>query len=154
MTFFSVRSFGTSLRKPATLAGISRPTECLWLKQSRGVGHGRRRRGRLCRYRPMSVRVSRGLAAQRFRTAIAVELSRSVSTVSREALRGGLSSYRAAPTKRPPNARRRRPRLWKLALDDRLRQNVESKLNACFSPQQISKQKLSDFPADETNGVS
>ena len=88
MAFFTARASGASLRKSAALAGISRSTACLWLKQSGGV------RPRATKPRPalrLSLdereTISRGLAANRSLTSIAAELGRPVSTVSREVLR-------------------------------------------------------------------
>ncbi|TFC93291.1 IS30 family transposase [Cryobacterium breve] len=150
MAFFTARASGASLRKSAALAGISRSTACLWLKQSGGV------RPRATKPRPalrLSLdereTISRGLAARRSLTAIAAELGRPVSTVSREVLRNsGRNGYRAAHAERLAEARSRRPRLGKLASDDRLREHVESKLRVCWSPQQISKRLITEFPDD------
>ena len=154
MAFFTARASGTSLRKSAVLAGISRSTACLWLKQSGGV-RPRATKPRSALRLSLDEResISRVLAAQRSLTVIAAELGRPVSTISREVLRNSSSSgYRAAPAERLAAARTRRPRLGKLALDDRLRQHVESKLNVCWSPQQISKRMLSEFPDYECQG--
>jgi IS30 family transposase len=105
--------------------------------------------------RGLAVSRSRGLAASRSLTAIAAELGRPVSTISREVLRNsGKSGYRAAATERLAVARTRRARLGKLALDDRLREHVESKLNVCWSPQQISKRLLKEFPDAQRMRVS
>ncbi|WP_370294989.1 helix-turn-helix domain-containing protein [Cryobacterium sp. MDB2-A-1] len=102
MAFFTARASGASLRKSAALTGISRSTACLWLKQSGGV------RPRATKPRPalrLSLdereTISRGLAANRSLTAIASELGRPVSTVSREVLRNsGRNGYRAAHAER------------------------------------------------------
>jgi len=156
MVFFLACASGTSLRKSAALAGTSGSTACLWLKQSGGD------RPRATKPRPalrLSLddreSISRGLAASRSLTAIAAELGRPVSTISREVLRNsGKSGYRAAATERLAVARTRRPRLGKLALDDRLREHVESKLNVYWSPQQISKRLLKEFPDAQRMRVS
>ena len=156
MAFFTARASGTSLRKSAALAGISRSTACLWLKQSGGV------RPRATKPRPalrLSLddreTISRGLAANRSLTAIAAELGRPVSTISREVRRNsGNGGYRADPAERLAEASARRSRLGKLALDDRLREHVESKLNVCWSPQQISKRLIAEFTDDQRMRVS
>ena len=117
MAFFTARASGASLRKSGALAGISKSTACLWLKQSGGV------RPRATKLRP-ALRLSlderetkpRRLAASRSLTAIAVELGRPVSTVSRQVLRNSeRNGYRAAHAERLAEAHSRRPRLGKLA---------------------------------------
>ena len=156
MAFFTARASGTSLRKSAALAGISRSTACLWLKQSGGV------RPRATKPRPalrLSLddreTISRGLAANRSLTSIAAELGHPVSTISREVRRNsGNGGYRADPAERLAEASARRSRLGKLALDDRLREHVESKLNVCWSPQQISKRLIAEFTDDQRMRVS
>ncbi|WP_104197265.1 helix-turn-helix domain-containing protein [Cryobacterium sp. M15] len=101
MAFFTARASGTSLRKSAALAGISRSTACLWLKQSGGV------RPRATKPQPAlrltlddRESISRGLAASRSLTAIAAELRRPVSTVSREC---SAIVARADTVRLPPN---------------------------------------------------
>ncbi|MEB0266898.1 IS30 family transposase [Cryobacterium sp. 10I5] len=64
------------------------------------------------------------------------------------------NGYRAAHAERLAEARSRRPRLGKLASDDRLREHVESKLKVCWSPQQISKRLIAEFPDDSAMRVS
>lgn len=96
--FFTARSSGATLNQAAAAAGVSRITGHYWLAQSGGV------RPRLTRPRPklrlsMEERetISRGLAKRQTLTAIAAELGRSVSTVSREIARNsGVDGYRAA----------------------------------------------------------
>ncbi len=127
--FFTARSSGATLNQAAAAAGVSRITGHYWLAQSGGV------RPRLTRPRPklrlsMEERetISRGLAKRQTLTAIAAELGRSVSTVSREIARNsGVDGYRAARVDRIATARTARPRAGKLAGDPTLRRIVEEK---------------------------
>ena len=82
--FFTVRASGATLRQAVAAAGVSKTTGHYWLTQSGGV------RPRVRRPRPplqLSLEeretISRGLAQKKTLTAIAGELGRSVSTVSR-----------------------------------------------------------------------
>jgi transposase, IS30 family len=83
--------------------------------------------------------ISRGLAAGDSIRAIAEALGRSPSTVCREVnLNGGRKKYRALVADRAACRRALRPRRAKLAQCRRLRGVVERKLEAKWSPQQIS----------------
>jgi hypothetical protein len=81
-----------------------------------------------------------GLARKLTLTAIAAELGRPVSTVSREVRRNsGPNGYRAARADRLATLRTARPRAGKLADDPALRSYVEAKLALAWSPRQISR---------------
>ena len=83
--------------------------------------------------------ISRGLAAGHSIRAIAEALGRSPSTLCREVnLNGGRKKYRALVADRAACRRARRPKRVKLAQCRRLRGVVERKLEAKWSPQQIS----------------
>ncbi len=154
--FFAARASGATLRQAAAAAGVSRTAGHYWLAQSGGV------RPRATRPRPLlrlssdeREVISRGLAQKKTLTAIAGELGRSVSTVSREVARNvGPNGYRAARADRLATARTARPRAGKLAVDPTLRRYVEDKLSSCWSPQQISRRLSVDFPDDESMRVS
>jgi acyl-CoA synthetase (AMP-forming)/AMP-acid ligase II len=100
--------------------------------------------------------ISRGLAAGSTLTAIAAaSLGRPTATVSREVARNsGVNGYRAARADRLAVARTARPRSGKLAADPVLRRYVEDKLALCWSPAQISRRLVMEFPDDETKWVS
>jgi IS30 family transposase len=99
--------------------------------------------------------ISRGLAQKKTLTAIAAELGRSVSTVSREVARNsGPSGYRAARADRLAVQRTCRARPGKLAEDPTLRRYVEEKLRLAWSPQQISRRLIIDHPHDGSMRVS
>ena len=83
--------------------------------------------------------ISRGLASGHSMRQIAAELNRSPSTISREINKnGGVARYRAAIADARAWERARRPKLCTLALNDRLRFIVASKLSQEWSPEQIS----------------
>jgi hypothetical protein len=99
--------------------------------------------------------ISRGLAQHKTFTAIAAELGRSASTVSREVARNsGPNGYRAARADRLAVQRMARPRPGKLAEDPTLRRYVEDKLRLRWSPQQISRRLITEFPHDASMRVS
>ena len=91
--------------------------------------------------------ISRGLAAGLSIRAIADGLGRSPSTVCREVNgNGGRSRYRASVADRAACRRALRPKRAKLAQCRRLRGLVERKLEALWSPQQISAWLASEYP--------
>lgn len=99
--------------------------------------------------------ISRGLAQNKTLTAIAAELGRAVSTISREVRRNsGPNGYRAARADRLAIARTARSRPGKLAGHAVLREYVEGKLALCWSPRQISCRLVIEFPDEESMRVS
>ncbi len=83
--------------------------------------------------------ISRGLAAGHSLAAIAKQLGRPTSTVSREVRRnGGAVRYRAASAHRAARRRARRPKARRLLTDHRLARLVAHKLKRRWSPQQIA----------------
>ncbi len=83
--------------------------------------------------------ISRGLATGESLRAIARRLGRSASTVCREVERnGGRVRYRAAKAEERSWQRARRPKRCLLSVNDRLRDSVAEKLEADWSPEQIS----------------
>jgi IS30 family transposase len=91
--------------------------------------------------------ISRGLAAGWSIRAIAEELGRSPSTVCREVnANGGRQKYRALVADRAASRRALRPKRAKLSRCRRLRGVVERKLEAKWSPQQISAWLASQYP--------
>ena len=99
--------------------------------------------------------ISRGLAAGESLRAIAARLSRPASTVCREVNRnGGRRNYRAQKAEEQASKRARRPKRCLLAIDDRLRELVAAKLEADWSPQQISGWLKREYPSEEAMRVS
>ncbi len=94
--------------------------------------------------------LSRGLAMGESCRAMARQLGRAPSTLSREVHRnGGRRSYRAAEADVAAVRRRRRPKPGKIALSSALRAEVEARLQLHWSPKQISawlKREYSDSP--------
>ena len=91
--------------------------------------------------------ISRGLAGGLSLRAIACELGRAPSTVSREVhANGGQRAYRALVANRAARRRRRRPKARKLATCPRLRAKVEAKLEARWSPEEISGWLARTYP--------
>jgi len=64
------------------------------------------------------------------------------------------SGYRASVAQALADMRARRPKQRKLALDDRLRDHVQNRLDANDSPEQISRRLRLLFPDDPTMRVS
>ncbi len=99
--------------------------------------------------------ISRGLAADESLRCIARRLGRAPSTVSREvAGNGGRVRYRAAQAHQTSRHRAQRPKPAKLALNHRLRTVVEDELERWWSPLQISRWLLEQYPDDEEMRVS
>jgi IS30 family transposase len=92
---------------------------------------------------------------------IARQVGRSPSTISRElqrnaATRGNRFDYRASTAQWHAERRARRPKLSKLATNDRLREHVQAKLSCRehWSPEQIARRLELDFPDDSSMRVS
>jgi transposase, IS30 family len=99
--------------------------------------------------------ISRGVAADLSLREIAREMSRSASTICREVnANGGRSKYRALPADRRAQRLALRPKQAKLASCRRLRSVVERKLEALWSPAQISGWLAEQYPNDSEMHVS
>lgn len=108
-----------------------------------------RRRHRLALTPVEREEISRGVARDETAAAIARRLGRAVSTVTRELHRnGGRSRYRAALADEHAWSRARRPRPCRMAINRRLRTAVARKLQADWSPEQISGWLVSEYPDD------
>lgn len=128
----SVSSIARTLRQP--LGSVYRR-----LRAAGGVAEvARKRSGRSLR-RDERDEISRNLAAGLSFGAIARQLNRPVSTISREVSRnGGRDAYRAGAADQRAWDRARRPKRCRLAQRRRLSRMVASKLCQRWSPQQIS----------------
>jgi len=99
--------------------------------------------------------ISRGLAAGLSIRTIAAGLERSPSTVCREVnINGGRKKYRALTADRGAESRALRPKRAKLSQCRRLRGAVERKLEALWSPQQISSWLAETYPDNPEMQVS
>src|ERR1700688_5230523 len=99
--------------------------------------------------------ISRGIASRCSMRVIAQHLSRASSTVSREVARhGGRVPYRANEDDSQAWQAALRPKVCRLALHDKLRTLVASKLMQDWSPEQISGWLKQSYPDDESQRVS
>ena len=99
--------------------------------------------------------ISRGLAAGQSARAIARQLGRSPSTVTRELVaNGGRGGYRALAAHQRAIRCSGRPRRGKLARCPRLLAAVEAGLLRRWSPQQISARLRADYPDDPELWIS
>ena len=101
--------------------------------------------------------ISRGWAQQKTLRAIAKELNRSPSTISREIKRNsGKSGYRAfsASQRAKTASSSRRGGKSKIAQDEQLRRYVLKKLQEEWSPEEISKRIKVEYSKDMTMQVS
>ncbi|MFD4716591.1 IS30 family transposase [Streptomyces sp. NPDC058430] len=88
--------------------------------------------------------------------AIATELGRSPSTISREIRRNGIPlrkdasrwAYRPHAAQARAEARRPRPKPGKISQNPRLRNYIQDRLTRRWSPEQIAAQLPRDFPED------
>jgi len=99
--------------------------------------------------------ISRGLKARLSLRAIARQLRRSPSTISREVRRnGGRVAYRATLSDEATWCRALRPKLCKLACHPALCRTISAKLRCKWSPQQIAGWLKRQHPDDEQKRVS
>ena len=99
--------------------------------------------------------ISRGLRAGVTFAALARELGRATSTISREvANNGGRDRYRAWEAERRAYGMAARPKVAKLAGGVALRELVEAWLALKWSPQQIAKRLRKEFPDEPEMWVS
>jgi IS30 family transposase len=143
---------------PATVAGprvgVAAPTATRWFRQAGGVNPRLVSSSRLgIEDRELiMVRRSQGRSLRQ----IARELGRAPSTVSREVKRNSLArgDYLASRAERKAQRRAARPQQSKLAGNARLREEVQDRLKAKNSPEQIAHRLTMDFPDDPEMRVS
>lgn len=161
LTYEQGRAIWTEWRKGACMADIvralavSRAKVEIELRRAGGIPPRARTRAP----RSLSVRdrevISRGLAAGRSLRAIASEIARAPSTVSREVQRnGGKLAYRACDADERAWQRARRPKACLLARHPELRRLVAQRLSRRWSPRQISRSLEREFPQDHNLRVS
>jgi len=99
--------------------------------------------------------ISRGIASHLSLRAIATQLGRSPSTISREINRnGGLKHYRASQAEQAAWDRAHRRKQCKLADNPALKRIVARKLRVNWSPEQIAGWLKRTYPGNESNQVS
>ncbi|MBA3502791.1 MAG: IS30 family transposase [Deltaproteobacteria bacterium] len=99
--------------------------------------------------------VSRGLCTGVSIRAIAAQLGRPPSTISREVTRnGGRAAYRAVKAEARASEQAARPKQCKLATHRRLRRAVAAKLQRYWSPEQIAGWLKEEYAGDRTMTIS
>ena len=120
-----------------------------------GIRPPPRRRSRLALTLSEREEISRGIVGGLSLRAIASQLERSPSTISREISRnGGLKHYRASQADKATWDRAHRPKHCKLADNPILRRIVARKLKSHWSPEQIAGWLKRTFPGNESHQVS
>ena len=125
------------------------------LSVSGGIRPAPRNRSRLSLTLSEREDISRGIALGHSMRAIAVQIGRSPSTISREIGRnGGHDGYRATQAEQGAWDRAHRPKQCKLAGNRLLSRKVAEKLRLLWSPEQIAGWLKIEFPGEEHNQVS
>ena len=146
---------GESIRSIAHAQGVEIQHVRRFFEQTGGVRPAARRRSERHLSAVEREEISRGLAAGESGRQIALRLGRSPATVSREIFRnGGREQYRAHVADQQAYDRARRPKVSLLAARPVLRARVEAGLEQEWSPQQISRRLVLDFPNDAGMRVS
>lgn len=139
--------------------GVSRHTGERWFRDAGGMPPSRAsdpgdRFLSLAEREEIAIGIAAGLSAR----AIAARLGRAPSTITREVSRNSArkhpGGYRAVLAQTKAEDRARRPRWSKLASDPRLQREVQAGLNQHWSPEQISRRLVEDFPDDAEMRVS
>ncbi len=161
LTYEQAQSVWAQWQKGACMADIVR---ALAVSRARVERELRRSGGMPPRSRTRSPRalssldremISRGLSAGDTLRAIAKNLGRAPSTISREVERnGGAETYRASEADERAWLRARRPRACVLASNATLRRLVAQRLSRRWSPRQISRSLEREFPLDHNLRVS
>jgi len=120
-----------------------------------GIRPPPRQRSRLALTLSEREEISRGIAGGLSLRAIASQLERSPSTISREVSRnGGLKHYRASQADKAAWNKAHRPKPCKLVGKPILRRIVARKLRSHWSPEQIAGWLKRTFPGNESHQVS
>lgn len=126
-----------------------------YIHEAGGIRPRPRKRSRIALSLQEREEISRGLAAADSLRSIAVRIGRSASTVSREVARNhGRGSYRAGNAEQAALNRGRRPKPAKLTIHSRLWAEVVARLEANWSPQQISRFLKEEYPGEPSMQVS
>mgnify|MGYP001818542184 CR=1 FL=1 len=125
------------------------------LSPTGGIRPPPRKRSRLALTLSDREEISRGIALQLSLRAIAAQLERSPSTISREINRnGGLDAYRATKADQSAWDRAHRPKQCKLANHPVLKRMVAAKLKHHWSPKQIAGWLKRTYPFEAQKQVS
>jgi transposase, IS30 family len=148
--FWLVRSAGLGHSRAAEVVGITRKTGYLWLMACGGV-RPRSRPVPSGRFLSLQERelIALGTVEGKSAAQIGRELGRATSTITRELKRNrrhGGKYYTPSNAHRQAALRARRPKTAKLKDHLELRTYVQDKLLLKWSPRQISKSLVKDFP--------
>jgi IS30 family transposase len=146
---------GESLNAIGRALGKDKQVIHFLLARHGGIAPSVRRRSRHALTLAEREDISRGIASGCSLRDIAQQLSRARSTVSREVARhGGRAQYRANEADSQAWQSALRPKVCRLALREKLRTLVASKLMRDWSPEQISGWLKRQYPNDESLRVS
>lgn len=146
---------GTALVAVSALVGHSLVSVWDHVARRGGIAPPPRRRARRTLQLAEREAISRGLSAGTSVRALARQLGRAPSTISREIRRhGGRQRYRATRADARAWARARRPKRCRLATSPRLRRVVTAKLEADWSPEQIAAWLRRTFPDEPAMQLS
>ena len=146
---------GQSLNAIGRVLGKDKQVIHFLLARHGGIAPPVRRRSRRALTLAEREDISRGIASGCSLRVIAQHLSRTASTISRELARhGGRAQYRANQADQQAWESALRPKACRLALHEKLRTLVASKLMQDWSPQQISGWLKQSYPDDESLRVS
>jgi len=146
-TIWDMREAGVPVKRIARHLGRQNVSLRVFIADAGGKRPSARERSELRLSLKEREEISRGLAAGDSIRAIAETLGRSPSTVCREVnANGGREKYRALVADRAACRRALRPKRAKLAQCRRFRGVVERKLEAKWSPQQISAWLALEYP--------
>ena len=148
-TIWDMREAGVPVKRIAKHLGRQNSSLRMFIADAGGRRPSARERGELRLSSAEREEISRGLAAGLSLRAIARGMSRSASTICREVnANGGRAKYRALMADRRAQRRALRPKQAKLARCRRLRSVMERKLEALWSPTQISGWFAEQYPND------
>jgi IS30 family transposase len=136
---------------------FDRPSSSIFnqLSPTGGIRPAERKRSRSSLTLSEREEISRGIASDLSLRAIAAQLGRSPSTISREIKRNGSAdSYRATQADQAAWDRALRPKQCKLAGNRMLSRVVTEKLQLEWSPEQIAGWLKTQYPEEECNQVS
>jgi IS30 family transposase len=146
---------GQSLNAIGRALGKDKQVIHFLLARHGGIAPPVRRRSRRALTLAEREDISRGIASGCSMRVIAQHVSRAGSTVSREVARhGGRAQYRANQADSQAWQSALRPKVCRLALREKLRTLVASKLMQDWSPEQISGWLKQSYPDDESLRVS
>ena len=146
---------GRTLRVMSETLAISADTIYGIVARAGGIAPAPRRRAARVLSLAEREEISRGVVGGQSLRALARQLGRAPSTISREIRRhGGRIRYRAAAADRRAWRWAQRPKPCRLARCPHLRRVVAAKLRADWSPQQIAAWCVKTYPTDPTMHVS